>query len=110
MSKRPSLTFGSAKTLTEGMGTRSEQRVTPPKVNTAPSFLNFNSFVPVWVCVAALAILDRLDEVDHQTLGWWLAERQLPSGGFNGRPEKTEDVRVLVHIVIFNLLWESLRI
>jgi len=46
----------------------------------------------VFVCVAALAILDRLDEVDDQTLGWWLAERQLPNGGLNGRPEKLEDV------------------
>jgi len=44
------------------------------------------------VCVGALAILDRLDEADHQTLGWWLAERQLPNGGLNGRPEKKEDV------------------
>jgi len=44
------------------------------------------------VCVGALAILDRLDEVDHQTLGWWLAERQLANGGLNGRPEKKEDV------------------
>jgi geranylgeranyl transferase type-2 subunit beta len=25
-------------------------------------------------------------------LGWWLAERQLPNGGLNGRPEKLEDV------------------
>lgn len=47
---------------------------------------------PAFVCVGALAILDRLDEVDHQTLGWWLAERQLPNGGLNGRPEKKEDV------------------
>ncbi|KAF8066736.1 terpenoid cyclases/protein prenyltransferase alpha-alpha toroid [Lyophyllum atratum] len=46
----------------------------------------------VFVCVAALAILDRLDEVDIQTLGWWLCERQLPNGGLNGRPEKLEDV------------------
>ena len=46
----------------------------------------------VFVCVAALAILDRLDEVDQDTLGWWLAERQLPNGGLNGRPEKLEDV------------------
>ena len=45
-----------------------------------------------FVCVGALAILDRLDEVDHQTLGWWLAERQLVNGGLNGRPEKKEDV------------------
>jgi len=30
--------------------------------------------------------------VDQQTLAWWLAERQLPSGGLNGRPEKLADV------------------
>lgn len=47
----------------------------------------------VFVCVGALAILDRLDEVDYQTLGWWLGERQLANGGLNGRPEKKEDVR-----------------
>ena len=47
----------------------------------------------VWTCVAALAILDRLDdEVDQELLGWWLTERQLPNGGLNGRPEKLEDV------------------
>lgn len=46
----------------------------------------------VFVCVAALAILDRLDVVDDDTLGWWLSERQLPNGGLNGRPEKLEDV------------------
>lgn len=46
----------------------------------------------VFVCVGALAILDRLDEVDRQTLCWWLAERQLANGGLNGRPEKKEDV------------------
>jgi geranylgeranyl transferase type-2 subunit beta len=47
---------------------------------------------PVFVCVAALTILDRLDVVDSDTLAWWLAERQLPNGGLNGRPEKLEDV------------------
>ena len=46
----------------------------------------------MFVCTAALAILDRLDEIDQETLGWWLAERQLPNGGLNGRPEKLEDV------------------
>lgn len=44
------------------------------------------------MCVATLAILDRLDEVDTDMLAWWLAERQLPNGGLNGRPEKLEDV------------------
>lgn len=43
--------------------------------------------------MGALAILDRLDEVDTETLSWWLSERQLPNGGLNGRPEKLEDVR-----------------
>jgi geranylgeranyl transferase type-2 subunit beta len=47
----------------------------------------------VFTCVGALAILDRLEEVDQQMLAWWLAERQLPNGGLNGRPEKLEDVR-----------------
>jgi len=42
--------------------------------------------------VAALAILDRLDVIDLDTLAWWLSERQLPNGGLNGRPEKLEDV------------------
>ncbi|GAA5974739.1 hypothetical protein JCM5350_001272 [Sporobolomyces pararoseus] len=46
----------------------------------------------VWTCVGALAILDRLDLVDSDTLCWWLCERQLPNGGLNGRPEKLEDV------------------
>ncbi|KLO10383.1 terpenoid cyclases/Protein prenyltransferase [Schizopora paradoxa] len=46
----------------------------------------------IFVCVAALAILDRLEEVDVPTLAWWLSERQLPNGGLNGRPEKLEDV------------------
>ncbi|THH06571.1 hypothetical protein EW145_g3993 [Phellinidium pouzarii] len=45
----------------------------------------------IFVCVAALTILDRLDVVDADTLAWWLAERQLPNGGLNGRPEKLED-------------------
>ncbi|KAG9037334.1 hypothetical protein FRB95_005974 [Tulasnella sp. JGI-2019a] len=47
----------------------------------------------IFVCTAALAILGRLEaEVDQDTVGWWLAERQLPNGGLNGRPEKLEDV------------------
>lgn len=48
----------------------------------------------VWTCVGALAMLDRLDLVDADTLCWWLCERQLPNGGLNGRPEKLEDVHL----------------
>ena len=39
-----------------------------------------------------LSITGRLDLVKADTLGWWLCERQLPSGGLNGRPEKLPDV------------------
>lgn len=46
----------------------------------------------VFCCVGALDILDALHLVDADKLGWWLCERQLPCGGFNGRPEKLEDV------------------
>ncbi|WVQ80578.1 hypothetical protein IAT38_002683 [Cryptococcus sp. DSM 104549] len=46
----------------------------------------------VWVCTAALSILDRQDIIDAPLLGAWLSERQLPNGGLNGRPEKLEDV------------------
>ena len=51
----------------------------------------------VFVCTAALAILDRLDVIDDDTLAWWLAERQLPDGGLNGRPEKLPDVCHFMH-------------
>jgi len=57
-----------------------------------PCLLDFVSFSLAFVCVAALAILDRLDVIDVDTLAWWLCERQLPNGGLNGRPEKLEDV------------------
>ncbi len=46
----------------------------------------------VFCCVGALAIVDSLHHVDADLLGWWLAERQLPAGGLNGRPEKLPDV------------------
>ena len=46
----------------------------------------------VFCCVGALSIGQRLDLLDSQLLGWWLAERQCDSGGLNGRPEKQADV------------------
>ena len=36
--------------------------------------------------------MKRLDLINPDLLGWWLAERQLPAGGLNGRPEKLPDV------------------
>lgn len=68
---------------------RVAQPLEMPKCSPASTF----AILTVWVCTAALAILGRLnEEVDQETLGWWLAERQLPNGGLNGRPEKLEDV------------------
>ncbi|GKY94602.1 hypothetical protein MPSEU_000425700 [Mayamaea pseudoterrestris] len=49
----------------------------------------------VFCCVGALAIagsLDKLKTDDIDLLGWWLSERQVDSGGLNGRPEKQADV------------------
>lgn len=46
----------------------------------------------VFCCVGALSLAGALDRIDTELLGWWLCERQLPCGGFNGRPDKLEDV------------------
>jgi len=46
----------------------------------------------IFTCVAALSIVGQIHQVDADLLGWWLAERQLPAGGLNGRPEKLPDV------------------
>ena len=48
----------------------------------------------VFCCVGALAIAESLHLIDdkRELLGWWLAERQVDSGGLNGRPEKQADV------------------
>jgi len=46
----------------------------------------------IFCCVAALAIGGALHHIDTDVLGWWLCERQLPTGGLNGRPEKKHDV------------------
>ncbi|GMP43997.1 hypothetical protein CsSME_00013131 [Camellia sinensis var. sinensis] len=46
----------------------------------------------VFCCVGALAITGSLHHIDKNLLGWWLCERQVKSGGLNGRPEKLPDV------------------
>ena len=38
----------------------------------------------VYCCVGALAVAGSLHHIDADRLGWWLSERQLPSGGLNG--------------------------
>jgi geranylgeranyl transferase type-2 subunit beta len=46
--------------------------------------------------VAALKIAGRLDLVKREKLAEWLIWRQLPNGGLNGRPEKLEDVEIVI--------------
>lgn len=48
----------------------------------------------VFVCVGTLSILNKLSLLDstRDATCWWLAERQVSSGGLNGRPEKLPDV------------------
>lgn len=46
----------------------------------------------IYCCVGFLSITQQLHRLDTEKLGWWLCERQLPSGGLNGRPEKMPDV------------------
>jgi len=53
----------------------------------------------IFCCVGALAIagggaLERVigENGGADLLGWWLSERQVDSGGLNGRPEKQSDV------------------
>lgn len=64
----------------------------PLHITTSHSLSDSELTLSVWVCLAALSILDSLHIVDTPTLAAWLSERQLPSGGLNGRPEKLEDV------------------
>ncbi|XP_063933817.1 geranylgeranyl transferase type-2 subunit beta-like isoform X2 [Zophobas morio] len=46
----------------------------------------------VYCCIGVLTITRALHKIDTDLLAWWLCERQLPSGGLNGRPEKLPDV------------------
>jgi len=47
----------------------------------------------VFCCVGTLSIAKALNVIRRpDLLGWWLAERQVDSGGLNGRPEKQADV------------------
>lgn len=56
--------------------------------------LNISVVIAVFCCVGALAIAGALHHVDKDLLGWWLCERQVKSGGLNGRPEKLPDVGI----------------
>lgn len=46
----------------------------------------------IYCCVGFLSITHNLHRLECEKLAWWLCERQLKSGGLNGRPEKLPDV------------------
>lgn len=46
----------------------------------------------IYCCVGFLSVTHQLHRLDDEKLCWFLCERQLPSGGLNGRPEKLPDV------------------
>lgn len=46
----------------------------------------------IYCCLGSLSIANQLHRIDADKMGWWLAERQLLSGGLNGRPEKLPDL------------------
>lgn len=50
--------------------------------------IHFFFSLQIYCCLGALAIADSLHHVNADMLGWWLCERQLPSGGLNGELER----------------------
>ncbi|KAI8435601.1 hypothetical protein MSG28_003876 [Choristoneura fumiferana] len=61
-----------------------------PTHNARPGVQNPKSLI--YCCVGTLSICRRMDALRADELAWWLCERQLPSGGLNGRPEKLPDL------------------
>ena len=61
-------------------------------------FVKFETFtfhifsLQIYCCLGALAIADSLHNVNADMLGWWLCERQLPSGGLNGQLERVSRI------------------
>lgn len=50
--------------------------------------LYFSFVFQIYCCTGFLSLTGQLHQVNADLLGWWLCERQLLSGGLNGRPEK----------------------
>lgn len=68
------------------------------------SFSDETSVFQIYCCTGFLALTGQLHQVNADLLGWWLCERQLPSGGLNGRPEKVCALQMVFggikHIVV----------
>lgn len=46
-----------------------------------------------FTCLGVLSITNNMDKLPNkELLEWWLSDRQVPTGGLNGRPEKLPDV------------------
>ncbi|XP_037762497.1 geranylgeranyl transferase type-2 subunit beta isoform X4 [Chelonia mydas] len=61
----------------------------------------------IYCCTGFLAITGQLHQINADLLGWWLCERQLPSGGLNGRPEKVDPFHTLFGIAGLSLLGDE---
>ncbi|KAK7822549.1 geranylgeranyl transferase type-2 subunit beta 2 [Quercus suber] len=62
-----------------------------PKFLFTKYLMSLSTVTAVFCCVAALSLMGSLHLIDKDLLGWWLCERQVNSGGLNGRPEKLTD-------------------
>ena len=56
------------------------------------NLINKILILKIYCCLGFLSIMNCLHLINVDLLGWWLSERQLESGGLNGRPEKLQDV------------------
>ncbi len=54
----------------------------------------------IYCCVSMLAIVKQVHRIDADMVAWWLCERQLPSGGLNGRFAYCSDVCTYVYACI----------
>jgi len=60
--------------------------------NYSDIYITKQTLFQIYCCVGVLSLTHSLHHINPDLLGWWLCERQLPSGGLNGRPEKLPDV------------------
>lgn len=87
----------SCKNFDEGFGSRPLSESHAGLVYCCVGFLSITNRYSLLYLIKIVfsftfCLFNRLDVIDRDTLAWWLCERQLPSGGLNGRPEKLPDV------------------
>lgn len=82
------LAAGLVQSLTLVRWVQQQQDETPPVVDYSLTSLFFRPAHQIYCCTGFLSLTSQLHQLNADLLGWWLCERQLPSGGLNGRPEK----------------------